>query len=148
MSVLSDEELKDIELARKVITSEDVSIVVVKYNKIWKKKKEHGLKPLLDVIDEIGEELQGAIIGDKILGRASSLLCRYAQVAGVYSPQGTKTGIALLIMGGIPCQIDRMIPKIQNKDGSDLCPFEKMLDGITEPDKAYNILKNKILGGI
>jgi hypothetical protein len=145
MSVLSDEELKDIELARQVITNEEVSIVVVKYNKIWKKKKDHGLKPLLDIIEEMGEDLQGAIIGDKILGRASSLLCRYAKVAGVYSPQGTKTGIALLIMGGVPCQIDKMIPKIQNKDGSDLCPFEKMLEGITEPEQAYEILKDNLL---
>ena len=146
MSVLNDETLKDIELARKIITEEDVSVIVVNYGKIWNKKKGTGVKPLLEIIEEMGEELDGAIIGDKILGRASALLCRYSKVAGVYSPQGTKTAIALLIMGGVPCQIDKLIPFIQNKNGDDLCPFEKMLEGIIEPEKAYNILKEKLLG--
>jgi hypothetical protein len=145
MSVLDDETLKDIELARNVISNEDVSVVVVKYGKIWNKKKGEGVRPLLEVIEEMGQEINGSIIGDKILGKASSLLCRYAKVAGVYSPQGTKTGIALLIMGGVPCQIDKMIPFIQNKNGDDVCPFEKMLEDVIDPEKAYNILKEKLL---
>jgi len=146
MSILDDETLKDIELARSVVSNEDISVVVVKYGKIWNKKKGEGLKPLLELIEEMGEDINGSIIGDKILGKASSLLCRYAKAAGVYSPQGTKTGIALLIMGGVPCQIDKMIPFIQNRNGDDVCPFEKMLEGVISPDEAYNILKQKLLG--
>ena len=69
----------------------------------------------------------------------------YAKASGVYSPQGTKTAIALLIMGGISCQIDQMIPFIQNKAGDNICPFEKLLKDVESPDEAYRILKDKLM---
>ena len=145
MTVLNEEILKDLDLAREVISNEDCSVVVVKYGKIWKQKKGEGIKPMLETIEEMGEDIYESVIGDKILGKASALLCRYAKADGVYSPQGTKTAIALLIMGGIPCQIDKMIPFIQNKDGDDICPFEKMLKDVDSPEEAYKILKDRLL---
>ena len=48
-------------------------------------------------------------------------------------------------MAGIPSQIDEMIPYIKNRNGSDDCPFEKMLLNIDSPEEAYKILKEKIL---
>ena len=145
MSVLSDTALKDIELARKIITEEDASVVVVNYGKIWKKKTDQGLKPFFNLIEEMGDELVDVIIGVNVLGKASSLLCRYAKVQGVYSPKGTKTAIALLIMGGIPCQIDRMIPHLEN-DEKKYGSYEKVVDGVIEPAEAYKLLKEKLLG--
>ena len=143
MTILNDDVLKDIDLARQIINSEDCSVVIVKYCKIWKKIKGEGVKPILQAIEEMGDDIYDSVIGDKILGKASALLCRYAKASGVYSPQGTKTAIALLIMGGIPCQIDKMIPFIQNKAGDNICPFEKMLSDVDSPDEAYRILKEK-----
>ena len=145
MTILNDEILKDLDLARDVISNEACSVVVVKYGKIWKKIKGEGVKPILKAIEEMGEDICESVIGDKILGKASALLCRYAKASGVYSPQGTKTAIAILIMGGIPCQIDQMIPFIQNKYGNDICPFEKMLKDVESPDEAYRILKDKLM---
>ena len=146
MSVLTEEVLKDLELAREQLTNSDCSIAVVSNGKIWRTKKGEGVRPLLEVIEEMGEEIHDTVIGDRILGRASALLCRYAKAQAVYSPQGTKTGIAILIMGGVPCQVDKLIPFINNRAGDGLCPFEKMLKDITDPDEAYKILKEKLLG--
>ena len=145
MTVLSEEILKDLELARNVIATEDISLVVVKYGKIWRKKKGNGVRTILETIVEMGEDINGSVIGEKILGKASALLCRYAKVSGVYSPQGTKTAIALLIMGGVPCQVDKMIPFIQKRNGSDLSIFEKILSNGNSPEEAYTILKEKLL---
>ena len=145
MTVLSEEILKDLELARTVITTEDCSLVVVKYEKIWKKKKGEGVKPVLEAIVEMGEDIYGSVIGEKTLGKAVALLCRYAKVSGVYSTQGTKTAIALLIMGGIPCQVDNMIPFIQKEDVSGQIDIEKLLNEVNSPDEAFVILKEKLL---
>jgi len=144
MTVVDEDTLRDMELARRVIGSEDVSVVVVQYEKVWRQKKGSGLKPFLEVIEELGDDISGCVIGDRILGRASALLCRYIKAGAVYSPCGTKTGIALLIMGGVPCQVDRMIPFIKNRDG-DMCPFEKLLGGVEDPAEAYNVLRDRVL---
>jgi len=143
MTVLNEEILKDLDLAREIITSEDCSVVIVKYGKIWCKKKGEGIRLMLEAIDEMGKDIYESVIGSKFLGKASSLLCRYVKAIGVYSPQGTKTAIALLIMGGVPCQVDQMIPAVQNKDDY-IYPFEIMLKDITSPEEAYKILKEKV----
>ena len=145
MTVVSEEIVSDLKLARDVLSKNDYSAVVIKYGKIWKQKKGDGLRPLLELIEEMGEDIHESVIGDRILGKASSLLCRYAKASGVYSPQGTKTGIALLIMGGVPCQVDELVPKIMNRYKDGPCPFEGMLKDVESPDEAYKILKEKVL---
>ena len=141
MTIVDEETVRDLKLARDVLSTSDSSVVVINYGKIWKQKKGDGIKPLLEVIEEMGEDIHGSVIGDRLLGRASALLCRYAKAQGVYSPQGTKTGIALLIMGGILCQVDELIPFIKNRAGDSLCPYEKMLEDVISPEEAYKNLK-------
>ncbi len=143
--VISEEIIKDMNLARIILSSEDYSIVVIQDGKILIHKKGDGIKPILKVIDELGDEMQDTVVGDRILGKASAFLCRYSKVKGVYSPQATKTAIAILIIGKISCQVDEMIPVIKNKSGDGLCPFEKMLKNVESPEEAYRILKEKVI---
>lgn len=143
--IVNDEIIQDISLARKILSSEDYSIVVIRNEKILGHSKGDGIKPILKIIDELGKEIEGTVIGDRILGKASAFLCRYSKVRGVYSPQATKTAIAILIVGGIPCQADEMIPFITNRSGDGLCPFEKMLQDVESPEEAYKILKDKVI---
>jgi len=143
--MVDEEVMRDIELARQIINSEDCSIVVVNYGKIWHKKKGEGVQPLLETIEDLGEDIHGSVIGDRILGKASAMLCRYARATGVYAPQGTKTAIATLVVGGIPCEVDTMVPFVQNKFKNGMCPFETMLTDIDSPEEAYTLLKTKLL---
>ena len=145
MTLIDEEVLRDMDIAREVLLNEDVSTVVINYGKIWKKKKGQGIRPIIEIIEEMGEEIHGSVIGDKLLGKASAMLCRYAKASGVYSPQGTKTGIALLIMGNVPCQIDKMIPNVENINRDDFLSSEKMLTNVVDPEEAYKILKENVL---
>jgi hypothetical protein len=142
---VTDEIIQDINLARVTLSSEDYSIVVIRDGKILTHEKGDGIKPIMKVIDELGAEMEGKVVGDRILGKASAFLCRYSKVKGVYSPQATKTAIAILIIGGIPCQADEMIPLIKNRSGDGLCPFEKMLQNIESPEEAYKILNDNVI---
>ena len=136
--------LQDMELAEKLLTESCYSIVVVKNGEVLAKKQGDGIKPILETIDEIKDQMTSCIVGDRILGKASALLCVYAKVSGVFSPQATKTAIAVLIRSGIPGQTDELIPFIKNKNGDDVCPFEKMLQEVDDPEEAYKILKNTV----
>jgi len=142
--MVDQETIDGFALVRDILCTSDMSVVVVKNAQVLAKKQGNGISPILEVVEKLGESMHGAIVGDRILGKASALLCRYANVRGVYSPQATKTAIALLIMGGVPCQVDKMIPFIKNRDGTGMCPFEKILENIIEPETAYNILKENL----
>lgn len=143
--MVNEDVLSGLELARDIIQTSDCSVVIIKNSQVICKKKGNGIKPILESIAELGERIRGSIIGDKILGKASALLCIYSNAKAVYSPQATKTAIALMLINGIPSQADVLIPRINNRDGTDICPFEKMLENISSPEEAYNILKEKIL---
>ncbi len=140
---MNEQLYSDFDLAEKTLKETQSSIVVVKNNVVLLTKKGHGIKPLLETIDELKDTMQGCVVGDRVLGKASALLCVYAKVAGVYTPQATKTAIAVLIRSGIPGQSEELIPFIQNKNKDGLCPFEQLLQTIDKPEEAYTILKQK-----
>jgi hypothetical protein len=142
--MVSEEIIEDMDTARELLSTTDFSVVVLKNGTVVTKKQGDGIKPILETVDELGEELQGAIVGDRILGKASALLCAYAKVGGVYAPQATKTAIAVLIRTGIPGQTDELIPYVKNRDGDSLCPFEDMLADVDLPEEAYKVLKNAV----
>lgn len=143
--MVDEDIINDLELARKIISTTDHSFVVISYGKIWKQKKGEGIIPIMEAIEEMEEDIYDSVIGNKILGKASALLCRYAKAQAVYSPQGTKTGIALLIMGGVPCQVDELIPQNMITNDDNNLTYEKFLEDVTSPEEAYNILKEKVL---
>ena len=143
LDLVSKEIINDMNLAREVLLKTNDSIVVIKNNKILAKKMGSGIKPIIEIIDEMKNSINGAVLGDRILGKASALLSRFAKVNGVYSPKATKKAIAILILAGIPNQIDKMVPYLKNKNGDDICPFEKLLDNIDSPDEAFFLLKEK-----
>ena len=136
--------IEDMDRAREILSTTDCSIVVVKNGTTLTKKQGDGIKPILEAIEELGQDMKGSIIGDRILGKASALLCVYSEASGVFSKQATKAAIAVLIRAGIPGQTDKMIPYIKNRNGDGLCPFEKMLSDTNSPEEAYEILKKTL----
>jgi len=141
--LVSQDILDDIELARKIIKTTDDTIVITQYGKIWNQKKGEEVKIILETLDEMGEKIKGSTIGLGFLNKASALLCRYANANAVYSPKATKTAIALLIMGGIPSQIDKMIPNVELTGDTKSIEYNNLLKDITSPEEAYKILKEK-----
>lgn len=119
----------------------DYHFVVVKNGVLLTGKRGKGVKPILDSINELGENIQGSTIGIRTLDKASALLCAYAKVAGVYTSQATKKAIAVLIRANIPGRTDKMIPYVDDKEGDDVSKFENMVINIDSPEEAYTILK-------
>lgn len=139
---VSDNLIRDIDIARNALLSENYSFVIVKDEKVLRFSKEEGIIPILQIIEEMGSDLEGKIIGDRNLGKASAFLWRYSKIKGIYSPQATKTAIAILIIGGIPCQADEMISSVNTNN---LYSYDDMLQNVESPDDAYRILKGYVI---
>ncbi|MEF8879175.1 MAG: DUF1893 domain-containing protein [Candidatus Thermoplasmatota archaeon] len=145
MAMIDEKLIDDLKFARENLNKSDCSILVVKDGEILLEKQGYGIKPLLETIEELEGDMKEAVVGDKLLGKAAALLCRYAEVKSVYAPRGTKTGLAVLIVGGVPSRVDELIPFIKDKSGDGVCPFEKILEDVDKPAEAYQILKEKVL---
>jgi len=139
-----DEELKNsLELVRDILETSESDIVIVKNTQVIYNKQGDTVGLLIKAIEELSDNLKGSIVGLRVLGKSSSLLCRYAEVKAVCSPHATKTAIALLIIGGISSQIDEMIREIDHE--SDIVKYERIVEKISSPEQAYKFLKESFI---
>ena len=98
-----------------------------------------GLQPLLEYIDKFVPFQDEIKIFDKIMGSAAALLSVKASCKKVYSPLGSELAIKTLRYYNIPYHIDSIIPYIQNHEGKDMCPMEK-LSLNKSPEEFYQII--------
>ncbi len=103
-----------------------------------------GIAPMIDWLEEDREFLRGASVADKVVGRAAAMLMVYAGVAEVYASVVSNGALALLTEKGIACRYSNTTLAISNRRGDGICPMEKTVAPIKDPEKAYEALREKL----
>jgi len=138
-------DVTDISLAKDLLIKEAYSLVIYKDGKIITTSREKGLKPLIDAIGEYKEELVGAVLADKIIGKAGALISIYGGISEVYAHTISDCAKDIYQSNGIKIESDRVVPYIINRDGTDKCPMEKIVENIENSEEAYNEIKRFII---
>ena len=63
----------DIRLARKIISENGMGLVAIKEGKVLIQAEDRGVRPFVQAVTDLGEKLHGAVIGDRVMGRASAM---------------------------------------------------------------------------
>ena len=135
--------MQEITKLRKLL--HDYSLVILKNNKVIYKSEEQGVIPIINALDNIGKEkLRNSLIGDRIVGKAAALLFSLIKPRLIYALIMSKQAMSFLDQEGISYLYDVLVENILNKEKTDICPFEKILLNINDPQEAYKIIKNKI----
>jgi len=133
--------MADLEKAKRLLKDENQSLVIVKNGETIFCSNSSGIDSLLKAIEKIGKHLSGASVADKVVGKAAALLLVYSHVARVYAATLSRRGLGTLKKHGIPVEYDLLVPEILNKEGKNICPFEKFTSRIESPDQAFEQLK-------
>jgi len=139
--------LGDLEIAKKHLASDDKTLVLAKNGEVIASSSRQGIVDLVRFAEALGDELIGASIADKVVGKAVALLVRYAGIIAVYAVTMSQSAEATLEGTGIKYGYGKLIPMIMNKAGDDLCPMEKLslsYDDPTEGFLALNTLVEKM----
>lgn len=136
--------MKDIEIARIRLKEENLSLVIVKKDKIIFETKSSGIGGFLKAIKLLNKELAESSVADKIVGRAAALLSVYSHVSAVFAVTISEEGIKVFEDNNIPYQFENCVASILNSRGNDVCPFEKLTITLTDPVEAYLKLKSLI----
>ena len=113
------------EEAKKLIQDDEYSCVIVKNGNILHKQIGKGIKPLLELYKNYREDLNGAIVVDKIIGKAAASVVIVSGVKQVYAKKISKAGLAFLEQYKVALEYGELIDHIENRDKTDLCPMEK-----------------------
>jgi len=126
--------MKDVELARQVLSKDNQCLVVVKKNQVLYKSTERGILPLYKAVLELGDELSGASIADRVIGKGAALLCVYAGIREIHAGLISKPAQEVLKNAAIKYAYDKQTEFIQNRDKTGMCPIETRAEHTSDPE--------------
>ena len=131
----------DSECAQKMLT-ENYTCVLVKGDNIYTSKKA-GIAPMIEFIER-GVDLKGFSVADKIVGKAVSMLFVLAGIKDVYAQTMSRSAKEFLDRHNVPNKCEKLVDRIINRKGDDICPMEKTVLDIASPELAFTALKEKL----
>ena len=120
------------------------SLMIYKYGELIFESSLKGIRPHLKAINELGETLEDTLVVDKILGRAAAFLVIYIKAAEAITAVLSTPGKRVLEKYGVKFSYREEVPHIKMENGVIYCPFERMVQGIEDPDEAYKAIIEKM----
>ena len=115
------------------------AVVLARGGRISAKERGSGIAPLMKLLD--AGRLDGAIVFDKVFGRAAAAICAEGGAAKVYAVLAAKGAAEILEERGIPFAAEKTVEKILNRAKNGSCPMEKAVSGLAEPKKMIEAIR-------
>ena len=125
--------------------SAGAAVVVARGGVILAVGEGRGLVPLLRLYD--AGKLSGAIVMDKVVGRAAAAICAEGGAAKVYASLAGKGAAELLEGRGIPFAAEKTVETILDHEQTGSCPMEQAVSGLDDPKKMVEAIQKAITTG-
>ena len=100
-----------------------------------------GVQDLLTLLNEQPERLRGAVVADKMIGKAAAALMIEGGVKAVYTNLICTPARELLEQAGVKVVAAEEVPMILNRDRSGQCPIDSRLNEAQTADECVAILR-------
>ena len=120
----------------------DKALVIAKNGVIVSQKEGRGIAPILNAAE--AGELRGAIVADKVIGRAAAAIAIGGGAVEVRTPLAAEGAKALLESRGIRLVAEKTVPTILNREGTGSCPMEAAVKGYDEPAQMVSKIKETL----
>lgn len=104
--------------------------VLAKDGIIIARDNSRGVKPLLDFLDT--GKLKGAIVVDKVIGRAAAAICILGGVSEIHTKVISDGAKELLKKYGIVVSAKKAVKEIENRNKTGACPMEDVVRGLDD----------------
>jgi hypothetical protein len=118
--------MKDIELAAALLEEENLTLGIVKDEKVIFSSSDKGISPLYKAVMHHKQELEGSSVADRVTGRAAAMLCVYAGVIKLKTRLISDNAISVLKESNIDYEFEKQTPYIKNRDNTGMCPVENL----------------------
>ena len=125
-----------------IVNADHLSLAVYNHDSL-STYHQRGVNDLLELLENEPQRLQGAIVADKIVGKASASLMTVAGIQEVYTNIITTQAREILESAGITVSAKEEVPMILNRDRSGQCPMDQSLNGIDDPKECAAMLMQK-----
>ena len=129
--------------AKRMISDRRAECVIVKKGML-ESRRGRGVMPLLDFYDQKAGKFTGAIVVDKVIGRAAAMIAIRGRARAVYGEIMSEDALELLEKHDTPADYGQLVPRILNAKRDGLCPLEQSVAGIEDPALALTALRRRI----
>jgi hypothetical protein len=116
------------------------SIVVMNKEEQFTSNK-RGIAPILELLDTNKDFLKGAIVADKVIGKAAALLLIAGGIKELYAHIISEHAIKVLNQQNIPYDYKEKVPYIINRTQTGMCPMESQVLCLEDANEAVYVLK-------
>jgi hypothetical protein len=133
--------MQDLEIAKKQLYDKQLTLAIAKKEKVLFQTDLHRISGFIRAIDQFGTQLKGASVADRVAGKALALLCVYAGISHVYAEVLSKNAKVIFEENQVACEWKELVNNVLDSNKTDVCPFEKAADGVSDPKDTYLVFK-------
>ena len=132
----------DLLLEMKSLIAGGASIAVARGGVIAGTDDKRGILPAVEMLD--AGKLKGALVVDKIVGRAAAAVFAAGGVKKVYASVMSRGAKELLAAKGIEAGADKIVETIINRDKTGMCPMESAVKDIDDIERMVETLRKAV----
>lgn len=133
-----------LEQAKKALEAEGVTFAAVSSCGEKKTSQKKGIAPMMEILAECPEFLQGAAVADQVIGKAAAFLLRKGGAKYLYAKVISEHALETLQNSGIAVSYGTKVPYIINRNKDGMCPMEQTVLSVTDVEEAYGKLQEKL----
>lgn len=123
----------DQDLAVSYLKENDCTLVFVKNGEVVFESRKKGIRPMFEAL-QAEVNLKGAVLADRVIGRAAAMLALSAGVRSIFSFVVSESALAVCREKGFEqITYQEISPYVMNRTQDDLCPIEKLSQGTDDP---------------
>lgn len=127
--------------ARQLIRSGKASCVVIQYDTIVHMADGRGVSPLLKLYKSSPELLKGALVVDKIIGKAAAMILLLAGAEAIHGEVMSASARDYLQKHSAAHTYGRCVDVITARDKTGICPIEKSVLEIDDPQEGLEAIQ-------
>ena len=132
--------MNNLERAKDILEKKRYTFVLMMDGKIIKTSHKKGIIPFMEMIRDNRELMQGAVIADKVIGKAAALLAVAYKVKQIYTEILSQQAKEVLDQYSVFYQYEKYVDYIQNRSKNGQCPMEKLTKDTNDPKTAYSLI--------
>ena len=132
---------EDLIAEMKTLVAGGKACVVARGGVIVRQLEGRGIGPILEATDIDSRAFAGAIVYDKIVGRAAAAVYVTGHAAQVCADVMSEEAFALLEKNGIRARAAVRAANIINREKTGICPLEKAIEGMEDPREMVKKLR-------
>ena len=125
-----------------VMLNEKHLSLVIKNNDEIRTFNKTGVHDLVKILDTDPSLLQGAIVADKLIGKAAASLMIMGGVKEVHTNLICTPAVHMFKEADIPVSYAEEVPMIMNRDKSGQCPIDSKIDTVSDSRRCADIIIN------